>query len=156
MSETPADSDRRKERNPRTEAPALGHGIQLFPVSHNKFIARWLLSPESIEAGRRTASRRKEEAQLVLRVYSLPADAGHADFSNTWNDYRIRGAINSAQFTLPTSAAKINAAVGLTNKAGHFTPLQGAMAVNLPGPPPAPAPDKKLCPKIRPFKASGY
>lgn len=155
MSEILVDIDQRTERIQQSKAPAIEYGMHIFPVSHDKFLARWLLSQESIKEGLQASSHIKEEAYLILRAYSLPADANPGDFSSSWSDYSIEGAINSAQFTLPTSAAKINAAVGIINKAGHFSPIHRAMAMALPAPPPAPTPDRKLCPEAKPFKASG-
>lgn len=155
MSEIPADIEKRHEKVQRSITPPIENGIHVLPVSHDKFLAAWSISQDLLDAGFQTASRSKEGAHLVLRAYTLPLDADGSDFSNSWNDYGIEGIANSADFTLPKSAAKIKAVLGVINKSGHFSPLLRGEAVNLPAPPPAPAPDKKLCPAIKPFKASG-
>lgn len=120
--------------------------MQLLPVSHKEFQARWSLSKESLESGLRAASDGRDEPRLILRAYSLPVDADRSDFSNHWHDYRIDHSEDSAFFTLPSPAPIINAAIGLINKSGRFNPLVRGDAVALPplpDPPPAKLPTTK-------------
>lgn len=156
MSENPAETDSRKGRPQTSKAPAIDDGIFIFPIAHNVFLARWSMSPELLEAGLRTASPSTEDAHQVLRAYSLPSNSERSDFSSTWKDYGIEGLSNSAKFTLPTTAAKINAVIGVINRSGDFCPLLRGHPINLPAPPAAPLPDKKLCPEMKPFQASGH
>lgn len=113
------------------------------------------MSQNVLDTGLLTASRTREEARLVLRVYSLPLEGDPRDFSNIWNDYSIDETVNNAYFTLPKSAARIRAVIGVINKSGHFSPLLRGDPIPLPAPPPAPPPNKKLCPAVKPFNASG-
>lgn len=155
VSEIPADIEKGHEKVRQSIAPAIENGIQILPVSHDKFLAAWSISQDLIDAGLQTASRFKEGTHLVLRAYTLPVDADRSHFSNSWNDYSIDGSANNSQFKLPKSAARIKVVLGVINKSGHFSPLLRGEPVNLPAPPPAPPPNKKLCPAIKPFKASG-
>lgn len=156
MSETPADIDRRRKRTQDSKAAAVDYGVLAFPVAHNAFLARWSMSQDLFEAGLQTASSSDEQRHLVLRAYSLPVDTGQSNFSSIWNDYPIDGLRSSATFTLPTSAARINAVIGVINKSGQFSPILRGHPVPLPAPPPAPPPNKELCPTMKPFQASGH
>lgn len=132
MSANRAAIEQLRDRIESSKIPAIHHGISLLPVSHQEFQARWSLSEELLEEGRTVASHADEEAQLVLRAYRLPQNGHHTDFSSDWQDYPITGAENSAYFTLPTPTEKINAAVGLINTSGRFSPLARGESVCLP------------------------
>jgi hypothetical protein len=65
-------------------------------------------------------------------VYSLPLDSDRSGFSSVWHDYSIESTEDSAYFTLPKPAPKINAVIGLINQSGRFHPLVRGDAVMLP------------------------
>lgn len=130
------------KRIERLKSHSAGSSLQLLPLSHIEFQARWSLNKDSIASGLRAASGPDEESRLILRVYSLPLASDHSDFSNIWHDYRVEKRSSSAFFSLPKPAAKINAAIGLSNKSGRFIPLVRGNAIALP-PLPDPPPEKK-------------
>ncbi len=113
-------------------------GLQLLPLSPTEFQARWTLSSEALAAAQKAASTDYNTSQLVLRVYSLPEEPGVSDFSNIWKDYRIDRTQGSAMFTLPKPSPKINAALGLINRTGQFSPVVRSDRVALPPLPPPP------------------
>ncbi|MGB0743640.1 MAG: hypothetical protein ACPGSB_03850, partial [Opitutales bacterium] len=100
--------------------PPIDEGLQILPVAHDKFQARWNLSMGSLQKGLETASGQKDDTHLVLRAFSLPAEAGAKDISKKWHDFGIEGTHNSAYFCLPAGAPKISVALGLINKSGQF------------------------------------
>jgi len=106
--------------------------LQILPISCKEFQARWSLSKESLDSGLLAASHFEDAPGLVLRAYSLPVDSDRSEFSSVWHDYRIDSTEDSAFFTLPKPAPKINAAIGLINKSGRFSPLVRGDAVMLP------------------------
>lgn len=127
----------RKTEELKTRSPASS--LQLLALSHSEFQARWSLAKNSLDSGLRAASGVKDEPRLVLRVYSLPIDSDHADFSDIWHDYSIKKHNDSAFFKLPKPSPKIKAVIGLTNKSGRFIPLVRGHTVDLsplPDPPP--------------------
>lgn len=115
-----------------------GATLQLLALSHREFQARWSLSKELIESGSRAASANVDELRLVLRTYALPLDSDDVAFSSNWHDYSIDKHHASSFFRLPKPSPKINAAIGLINKSGRFTPLVHGDAVALPPLPPPP------------------
>lgn len=141
MPEKNSNSDKGKNRIDQWKLPSAGPALQLLPLSHNEFQARWSLDKEPLEAGRRAASQFEGEPRLVLRAYSLSAEADRSAFSNVWHDFRIEHLESSAFFTLPRHATRIKASIGLINKSGQFSPLVRSDAVPMP-PPPAPPAEK--------------
>lgn len=116
--------------------------LQLLAISPLEFQARWSLSKGAIESGARAASANAGESRLVLRIYSLPLDFIDVAFTDNWHDYSIEKRSASAFFRLPKPSPKINAAIGLINKSGRFTPLVRGDAVTLP-PLPPPSPERQ-------------
>lgn len=139
MSDIHPEIDQLEERIEKSKAPAVDFGVQLLPVSHQEFQARWSLSEQTLDAGLRAASHSRDGAHLVLRAYSLPMGADQGDFSSVWHDFGIDGTENSAYFSLPGPAEKIKAAIGLINQSGRFSPLVRSEPVALPAPPAPPA-----------------
>ncbi|HKK18271.1 MAG TPA: DUF4912 domain-containing protein [Opitutales bacterium] len=135
MSEIRADLEKLQAKIEKSKAPPVDLGVRILPVSPTEFQARWSLDRESLESGMQSASHDRGETRLVLRAYSLPIDADPSDFSSIWHDYGIDSTDNSAYFTLPAPTARINAAVGLMNRSGRFSPLVRGEAVSLPTPP---------------------
>lgn len=159
MSKKHAKIDKLQKTIEQPNEPAVDPGVLLLPISNNEFQARWSLTQETLDSGFRAASHLSGEARLVLRVYSLPTDSKHSDFSNFWKDYSIDGRENNACFSFTAPAVKITAAVGVINKSGRFSPLARAQAItlllppapptNLPKRPPIPASGGKLPPQSR-------
>ncbi|PXA04489.1 hypothetical protein DDZ13_04755 [Coraliomargarita sinensis] len=148
MSDNRANFAKLQEKIEKSKAPAIDFGIQLLPVSHNEFQARWSLNKEMLDAGLKVASHDEGDTHLVLRAYSLPAASDSSHFSSVWHDYRIDSTDNSGYFTLPAPAPKINAALGLINRSGRFSPLVRGEAVALPAAP-SPEPPKPAAPEAK-------
>ena len=124
----------------RTELPRSRPGVDILPVSHDRFQARWSLSQEALAEGRNIASHNADETSLVLRAFELPADAHEDDLSRVWHDFHVDGIDSSAYFNLPGPTEKISAVVGLINKDGRFRPLARGQSIALPAPTPTPEP----------------
>jgi hypothetical protein len=132
MAQDFSELDRLNQLINATALPRIEEGIELLPVSHNEFQARWSLSVEAIKKGREMASHDENGAHLVLRAFSLP-DASHAEaVSKVWHDYNIEGTDNHGYFTLPGPTEAVNASVGLVNKDGQFSPLVRGESISLP------------------------
>lgn len=135
MSESRVNNLDTEEKVERSNLPTVDFGVHILPVSHNEFQARWTLSPDALESGRRAAAEASGQTHLVLRAYALGPQSKNSDFSSEWQDFSIEGTDNSAYFNLSTPANKINAVVGIMNKSGHFSPLARGQAVALPAAP---------------------
>ncbi|MEO0509846.1 MAG: hypothetical protein AAF065_08310 [Verrucomicrobiota bacterium] len=115
-----------------TPLPDGGQGVELLAVSHDTFQARWSLTEDIVRKGRSMASPSQNETHLVLRAFSLPPDANGDAVSGIWQDFNIEGTDNSGYFTLSGPTSGINAAVGLVNKDGRFSPLLRGESIDLP------------------------
>jgi hypothetical protein len=132
--------DKLKKLIEETPLSNAKEGIEVLPIAHNEFQARWSLSADAIEKGRKIASHEENGAHLVLRAFSLPT-ASHSDaVSDKWHDFHIEGTENNGYFTLPGSADAVNASIGLVNKDGRFSPLVRGESVCLPAARPTVAP----------------
>ena len=134
-----------------TPLPESGQGVELLAVSHDEFQARWSLTEDVVRKGRKMASPMQNETHLVLRAFSLPPDSNGAAVSSVWHDFNIEGTDNSGYFTLPGPTSAINAAIGLVNKDGRFSPLLRGESIDLPA---APAPAPKVAPKAEEKEAA--
>jgi len=132
MSEPRPSNDYPGNKIEQSKLPA-GHSVlQLMPLSHREFQARWSICQDTFSAGTRAAAQVPGELQLVLRAYSLTGDPNPTTYSESWHDYAIQQHEGSAFFTLPKPAATMNAAIGLLNQAGRFSPLIRGEAVRMP------------------------
>lgn len=144
MSEKKSSRDRPNHKIKTSDLSSGNMGLQVLPLSPKEFQARWALSEECVELGSKAASADGEPSRMVLRAYSLPLDAERTEFSNFWHDFGIDRLEGSAFFTLPGPVPKLNAAIGLVNKSGRFSPLVRGEAVVLPPLPPPPQPNASI------------
>ena len=115
--------------------------LELLAVSSVQFQARWSLAAETLSKGSAITAASVESAHLLLRVYSLSASADSDTLSNDWHDFSIEGITNSGYFNLPVPTAKINAALGLMDNEGRFSPLVRAQSIALPAAAPSSSKD---------------
>lgn len=112
--------------------------VEISPLSHNRFQARWALSQDASQKGQLACSPSGEAANLVLRVFFLGTGSDSATHSEDWCDYSISAFSGQDAFDLPKSPRRINAALGLIGPSKRFSPLASAEVIDLPA---LPAPE---------------